>query len=203
MIKRFVVLLALPFLFGFGLPRGTQFEVVGEGLVQNGMRMDIQYFTHKDDPQKFSENLKELLRNYNGELIEKFLSGSTVSIGLLSDKHFTNVTVKSDTRGGTEGFITKTTLRRKKVPEPPLQLPHSMKMISHMMDPVGGGRKDTWIYHSNRELVWIRNHLTQQNLEEVFSGLDGSSIYEGGVGRDRVQVTVATTDRGTGLVIIK
>lgn len=203
MIKRFIILLVLPFLFGFKLPGGTQFEVVGEGIVQNGLRMDIQYFTHRDNPEKFAGSVLQILGNYNGEITTTLLSENTMSIGLLSDKHFINVTVKSDTRGGTEGFFTKTKLRREKVPEPPLQLPPSMKMISHMMDPVGRGRKDTWVYHSEREVVWIRNHLTQQNLQEVYTGVDGSSLYEGKAGRHRLQVTVAASNEGTGLVIVK
>lgn len=200
---RIIIVLLLPFLFGFGLPRGTQLEEVSKGLEQNGLRMDIQYFKHRDAPEVFTKNLRELLRNQSGEVITKPLSDNTVSIGLLSEKYFVNVTVKSDARGGTEGFYTKTTLRRKKVPVPPLQIPYSMEMISHIKDPVGRGRKDTWVYRSKRDLLWVRNQLKQQNLQEVHRSVDGSTLYEGDAGRHQLQITVTATEDGTGMVIVK
>jgi len=199
---RYLVLLCIPFIFGFSLPRGTELEVVGEKFIQNGMRMDIYYFYSRDAPSVFTDALHEILQRENGEIVTRFLDEDALSVGLVSESHFTNVTIQRNTsNGGTEGFFTKTDLRSVKVPEPPLELTSSFTLVGHTYDPVG--KKETWVFSTKRDMVWVNNSIKQLNLALVNVDTNGNKLMEGNVGRSKIQVSLSNSDDGTSLVIVK
>jgi len=199
---RFVIFLVLPFLVGFGPPNGTSLETIGEGFVQNGLRMDIYYYRHKDEPNNFVEVLQEHFELEDGEVVTQSLSDSSVSVGLISDDEYITFTVRHHPEtGGSEGFYTRTELKPVKIPEPPITIPYSMMRVSHTYDPTGS--RETWVYRSERDLVWVSNQLKQQNLKESYRQLDGSVLYEGVAGRSRLQITATEIEHGTALVIQK
>jgi len=199
---RFILLLCLPIICGFSLPRGTEMQVIGEKFIQNGMRMDIYYFSHKDEPSKFIDTLHSLLEHEHGEVITQFLDDDALSVGLVTDSHFTNVTIQNNqSRGGTEGFFTRTNLKPVKVPDPPLDLSNSFTMVGHTYDPVGD--KQTWVFSTNRDVVWVNNSMKHHGLTVVTKNLNGSTLMQGKVGRSKIQVSVTHTDEGTGVVIVK
>lgn len=197
---RILIVLLLPFLCGFTLPRGSAVEVVGEGFVQNGMQMDVYYYRHRDPPEKFSTVLRNSLLNRPGELVTKTLDAGVFSVGLLSENEYVSVTIQSSASGGTEGFLSKTKLAPQKIPASPIRLPDSFALTSHTFDPLG---QETWVFSSKRDLVWVRNLLTQYNLNQVHRNLDGSALYGGVVGRYKLQISVSALDNGSSLVIVK
>ena len=143
---RLVLLLCIPFIFGFTMPRGTQLELIGEGFVQNGMLMDIHHYKHRDEPSTLAPVVLELLGREPGEVITHYLQEDVLSIGLLQEKEYLTVTIQSDSDGrGSEGFITRTNLSPKKIPNPPLDINGSFKLISYTSDP---SSKETWVFNS-------------------------------------------------------
>lgn len=199
---RLCLLLCLPLIFGFTLPRGTEVEIIGDKFIQNGMRMDIYYFYHKDKPSTFINTLIELLKNESGEVVTRYLDEDALSVGLVTDKHFTNVIVQHRfSSAGTEGFFTKTNLKPVKVPEPPMDLPNAFKLVGHTVDPAG--KKQTWVFTTKHDMVWVSNSIKQHNLALVNKDLSGNTLLEGNVGRSKVQVSLSNSDRGTSLVIVQ
>ncbi len=200
---RYLILLITPLLFGFDLPRGSYVDTVADKYIHNGLQMEVLYFKHKDSPEEFASDLLVMLENEPGEVVTSHLSKNVLSIGLVSEKKYTSVTVQSDRSGGTEGFQTTTNKKQHKIPDPPLDISHSFNLLSYTADHVGLTKKETWVFHSKRDLVWVRNQIKQHNLDEMYRGVNGSTFYQGVVGTSRLQITASEFENGTGLVIVK
>ena len=198
---RLVLLLCIPFIFGFTMPRGTQLELIGEGFVQNGMLMDIHHYKHRDEPSTLAPVVLELLGREPGEVITHYLQEDVLSIGLLQEKEYLTVTIQSDSDGrGSEGFITRTNLSPKKIPNPPLDINRSFKLISYTSDP---SSKETWVFNSKRDGFWVTNELKRLKLIKTFTNNDGTTIYEGKKGLSAFQVVLTSGLDGTNIVIIE
>jgi len=200
---RFIILLLLPLLCGFSLPRGTQVESVAESMIKNGVEMDIYHYRHADSPDEFAALITEMLSLESGEVVTSLLQDDVLSIGLITERKYISVTIQPDESDGSMGYLTSTNLRSEKIPEPPLDITAGYKLISFTEGPSTSNSRRTWVYESKHDFFWVTNDLNRFSLRKAFTASNGSVMYKGRGREANVQVFLTSNFDRTGLVIIK
>lgn len=146
----------------FEMPQGTKSRVVAEGIVQNGVEMDIVDVSSSLSPEEFLRSLMPILHTKNGEQVVSEVANNAVSIGVINDKTYESIVISPGPLGSTKGiysvaYLTKT----HRYVAPDFQLPSHSKLISYTQDNTGHSGRNTWVYSYNKSPTYLVNSLEQ------------------------------------------
>ncbi|MGB0865887.1 MAG: hypothetical protein ACPGSC_05225 [Granulosicoccaceae bacterium] len=146
----------------FEMPRGTTTSLVAEGIVQNGVEMDIVDVNSTLSPEEFLRLLMPIIDTKNGELVISEVANNAVSVGVINDKTYESIVISQGPLGTTKGIFSVAYLTRKHTfVSPSFQLPANSKLISYTQDSIRSGGRYTWVYNYDKTPTYLTNSIEQ------------------------------------------
>ena len=146
----------------FEMPQGTKSRIVAEGIVQNGVEMDIVDVSSSLSPEEFLRSLMPILKTKNGKQVVSEVANNAVSVGVINDKTYESIVISQGPLGSTKGIYSVAYLTNKhRYVAPDFQLPSNSTLVSYTQDNIGHSGRNTWVYSYNKSATYLVNSLEQ------------------------------------------
>lgn len=163
----------------FEFPRGTQTQVVAEGIIQNGVEMDIVDVSSNKSPEDFLQELLPKLSSQHGEPVVSAVANNAVSVGIINDKTYQSIVLQDGPLGSTKGIYSVVYLNKNhKFIPPEFQLPTGNKLVSYTQDKSAFGGRFTWVYSYDKSPTYLVNSLDQLAQSGGWSSDTGSGFQQ-------------------------